>query len=121
MNLASLVIDVSPLADFRRNVATIGRFVGARVVSAVTVLQMAFCSMVGTVVFIAGVAFAPAEAVRSSIGIPDFMLTLSTGSGVLRAVIEISFGPARPTHKLTCRGRTVSPRAATPSLLRDRR
>ena len=81
VNLTGFVIDVSTLASFRRDVATIGRFVGTGVMSTVAVLQMALCRMVGAVVLVAGVAFALSEAVRGSIRVAGFDAHVVDGLG----------------------------------------
>ncbi len=72
VNFPGLVIDVGAPAGFWRDVASVCSFVGTGVASTVTVLQVALRCMVSAVVFVAGVAFAPAEAIRGPVCRPRF-------------------------------------------------
>lgn len=81
VNLTGFVVDVGALTSFRRDVSTVGRFVGTSVVGTVPVLQMTLGGVIRAVVFVAGVALALAEAVRSAVSVSRFEADVVDGLG----------------------------------------
>lgn len=81
VDLTGLVVDLGALASFRRDVTTVGWFVGTGVVRTVTVLKMALRCMLGAIVLVARVAFAFPKTVCGSIGVAGLDADVLDGIG----------------------------------------